>query len=168
MDLCKAVAELHAADWVHADLQPGHAIHARHGVAVIDCSWAWHPARLAPSRLFRGGMPHLLAPELAASVEAGVRPVAPSKAAEVYALAASLWRSITGDWPLDYGAAGLDPAGMPAGQVRQAIGRSCLPLRPASAWPAMQNLLATALGPAPDGRPTAGELAAAISAAGPR
>ncbi len=96
VELCEAVAQLHQADWVHGDLQPGHAIHTDLGFALIDCSWAWHPERLFPSMLFRGGMPHLLAPELAASVEAGDRPVTPSRAAEVYTLAACLWWAISG------------------------------------------------------------------------
>ena len=160
VDVCEAVAELHAAGWVHGDLQPGHAIHTEHGVALIDCSWAWHPARLFPSGLFRGGMPHLLAPEVAAAVEAGARPVTVSRAAEVYTLAASLWWSVTGDWPLDYGAAGLDPTEMSAGQLREVIGSRRLALPPTSTWPAMQAALGTALRPDPARRPTAGGLAA--------
>lgn len=167
-DVCAAVAELHAAGWVHADLQPGHAIHTKDGVVLIDCSWAWHPARLFPSSLFRGGMPHLLAPEVAAAVEAGARPVTVSRTAEVYTLAASLWWSITGDWPLHYAAAGLDPAEMNAGQLRKAIGSGRLTLSPAAAWPAMQTTLATALRPDPNGRPTAGDLAVAVGAVRPR
>ncbi|MFB7088649.1 hypothetical protein [Streptomyces sp. NPDC056296] len=161
-DVCAAVGKLHAAGWVHGDLQPGHAIHTGRGVALIDCSWAWHPTRLFPSTLFRGGMPHLLAPELAAAVEAGARPVTTSRAAEVYALAASLWWAVTGDWPLDYAAAGVDPAGLRAAQLREEVGSGRLPLRPASVWPTLQRVLATALCPEPSRRPSAACLAAAV------
>ncbi|MEU2298306.1 hypothetical protein ABZ584_13020 [Streptomyces antibioticus] len=153
--VCDAVAELHTAGWVHGDLQPGHAIHTPLGVTLIDCSWAWHPSSLLPSHLFRGGMPHLLAPELAAAVEAGALPVTTSRSAEVYTLAASLWWAITGDWPLDYEAVHLDPTGVKAGELREVIGSGRLPLRPPLAWPAVLGVLADALSPDPGRRPTA-------------
>ncbi|MGP4089111.1 hypothetical protein [Streptomyces sp. KR55] len=162
VEVCETVARLHAAGWVHCDLQPGHAIHTARGVSLIDCSWAWHPERLAPSAMFRGGMPHLLAPELAAAVERGELPVAPRPSAEVYTLAASLWWGITGDWPLDYGAAGVDPAWLKAGPLRQVIGSGRVPLRAPTAWASVQEVLHAALAPSPARRPTAAELADAL------
>jgi hypothetical protein len=42
------------------------------------------PTRMPPSALLRGGMPHLLAPELATAVQLGKLPVAPQPAAEVF------------------------------------------------------------------------------------
>ncbi|MFB6825876.1 hypothetical protein ACFCXA_30325 [Streptomyces virginiae] len=44
-------------------------------------------------------LPHLLAPELAAEIEADHRPVEVTSAAEVHTLAATLWRAATGTWP---------------------------------------------------------------------
>jgi hypothetical protein len=164
VDVCEAVAELHASGWVHGDLQPHHTIHTHdQGVVFIDCSWAWRPGALPASSLFRGGLPHCLAPELAAEVEAGVRPLVTTQAAEVYALAASLWWAITGEWPLDYDAAGVATSGMPPEQLRGAISSGRIPLLPPKAWPPVQEVLAAALHPDPDQRPRAAELAAAIA-----
>ncbi|MER6121760.1 hypothetical protein ABT173_03470 [Streptomyces sp. NPDC001795] len=162
VEVCEAVARLHATGWVHSDLQPAHAIHTVRGAVLIDCSWAWHPVRFGPSMMFRGGMPHLLAPEVAAVVERGVCPVQVSQSAEVYTLAASLWWAITGDWPLDYAASGIDPAKLKAPALRQAVGSGRIPLRAPSSWPAMQNVLASALVHRSDGRPTAAQLTAFI------
>lgn len=164
VDVCRAVADLHASDWVHGDLQPHHALHTRdRGVVLIDCSWAWKPGVLPTSGLFPGGLPHLLAPELAAAVEAGARPLVTTKSGDVYALAASLWWAITGKWPLDYAAAGVNPVGMPAGQLRYVIGSGRIPLYLPKPWPTMQDVLATALRPGPDERPSAVALAAAAA-----
>lgn len=166
-EVCDAVAGMHASGWVHGDLQPHHTLHTHdQGVVFIDCSWAWHPSNFPASSLFRGGLPHLLAPELAAEVEAGVRPLVTTKAAEVYALAASLWWAITGEWPLDYDAAGVATAGMSAGRLRDVISSGRVPLHPPKAWPPVQEVLATALHPEPDHRPTAAELATAVAKAG--
>ncbi|WP_316741027.1 hypothetical protein [Streptomyces sp. MK7] len=111
-------------------------------------------------------MPHLLAPELAAAVEDGMRPVAPSQPAEVYTLAASLWWAITGDWPLDYEGAGADPAQLTASELRRAIGKGAFQVRSPSMWPGVQRVLSTTvLAQPPELRPTAVELAAAVRAA---
>ncbi|MBD0742950.1 hypothetical protein [Streptomyces sp. CBMA152] len=73
--LCETVGVLHQAGWVNADLQPHHAIHTPGGVVqLIDSSWAWS-LHLSPSYAFRGGLVHLLPPQLAATVENGARPV---------------------------------------------------------------------------------------------
>ncbi|AWK10021.1 hypothetical protein DDQ41_15210 [Streptomyces spongiicola] len=162
VDLCRAVADLHARGWVHADLQPEHAIHTKDGVRLIDLSWAWRPG-FEPSEMFRGGIPHLLAPELAAAVVAGVRPAAPSPAAEVYTLAGVLWTCITGRWPLDYERAGLLPRELGAAGVREAIATGGIPLDADRPWPELQQLLEGALLAPAGERPTAAELAGQIS-----
>ncbi|MEU6379293.1 hypothetical protein [Streptomyces sp. NPDC046909] len=159
IDLCDAVARLHESGWVHSDLQPSHAIHTADGVRFIDCSWSWHPERLETSLLFRGGLPHLLAPELARSIHAGERPVAPAKSAEVYALAASLWWSLTGDWPRDYAHVGITPAKVTAPVLRQLIGTRQIPLRGPYSWPGVQQVLAEVLTAPADRRLTAAGLA---------
>jgi hypothetical protein len=165
VELCEAVARLHAAGWVHSDIQPAHAFHTPRGAILIDCSWAWHPQRFAASMLFRGGMPHLLAPELAAAIEHGTRPVQPSQPAEVYALAASLWWATTGTWPLHYTAGGIDPRQLAAAQLRQHIGTGRIPLHAPSSWPGVQDVLEVlmaALGRPPEHRPSAAGLAALL------
>lgn len=158
-DLCAAVAQWHSAGWVHADLQPQHSIHTPQVVRLIDCSWAWKDQVMPASPIFRGGLPHLLAPEVARSVCDGERPIAPSPQAEVYTLAAGLWWAITGAWPIDYAAVGIDPARMTAAVLRSVISSRALPLRLPGVWPDVQDVLGTALTEPPDRRPTAADLA---------
>ncbi|MGI5196601.1 hypothetical protein ACQEVY_23615 [Streptomyces sp. CA-288835] len=162
IDVCEAVARLHAAGWVHSDLQPQHTIHTTDGVRFIDCSWAWHPRLLRPSNMFMGGLPHLLAPELAESIHEGDRPVAPSPSAEVYTLAAGLWWAITGDWPLDYAALDIDPRELTAAELRHQIATCKIPLRGPWMWHSVQDILSRALIEPPERRPTAAELASSL------
>lgn len=161
-DLCRAVAELHAAGWVHSDLQPAHGIHTDHGVRLIDCSWSWREG-LEPTSEFRGGITHLVAPELAASINVGIQPVTPSTAADVYALAGTLWTCITGRWPLDYTAAGVDPDRLAPAEVRAHIASRLVPLDTAAPWPAIQDILRPALLGKATERPTAAELAETLA-----
>ncbi|MFF5283034.1 hypothetical protein [Streptomyces sp. NPDC013171] len=156
VDLCLAVADLHRQGWVHGDLQPEHAIYTKASVQLIDCTWATSPA-LAPSRTFQGGLPHLLAPELAADIEAGHRPVRVTPAAEVHTLAATLWRAATGIWPFDYAAAARNAIGGP--KVRQLIAGGQLSLAFAPQWPALLVILRAAMATHSSTRPSALELA---------
>ncbi|MFJ5548713.1 hypothetical protein [Streptomyces sp. NPDC093225] len=162
VDLCVAVAELHAAGWVHADLQPAHALHTETGVKLIDLAWAWRPG-WDQGEDFAGGMTHLLAPELAAAVLTGDKPVVVTPAADVYALAAALWTCITGTWPLDYQAAGIDPKVVSAHELREHIATSSIPLTQARPWPDLQQTLLPVLLAGPADRPTADELAKALA-----
>ncbi|MFB6950138.1 hypothetical protein ACFCXP_10950 [Streptomyces niveus] len=156
--LCRAVADLHAAGWIHGDLQPSHGIHTETGVRLIDFAWSWHTdTSAAPWPKFYGGITHLVAPELAAWITHGPQPVKPSAASDVYALAGSLWTCATGRWPLDYAAAGTQPANGPAGR-RAAIATGRFPLDSATPWPAFQDELRPVLLSGPDDRPTAAEL----------
>lgn len=163
IDLCRAVSELHESGWVHADLQPSHGIHTADGVRLIDfaCSWG---TGYEPSIDFRGGITHLVAPELAASISIsiGIQPVAPSAAAEVYALAGALWTCVTGRWPLDYDAAGLDAKTITPVQRRAAIANRRIPLDTAAPWPELQDVLRPVLLDGRQNRPTAGQLAEAL------
>ncbi|MFI0716203.1 hypothetical protein ACH4SK_37515 [Streptomyces inhibens] len=77
----------------------------------------------------------LVAPELAASINAGIQPVTPSTAAEVYALAGTLWTCITGRWPLDYAAAGIDPHRLAPAELRAHLATGRIPLDTAAPWP---------------------------------
>lgn len=164
VDLCRAVAELHASGWIHADLQPSHGIHADHGVRLLDCSWSWRDG-MEPATEFRGGLTHLVAPELAEFANAGRQPPTPSTATDVYALAGTLWTCVTGRWPLDYAAAGIDPGRLTPAELRTHIAGRDLPLDSAAPWPAFQDILRPALLSRAGDRPTAAELAATLARA---
>lgn len=158
--VCEAVGALHQAGWVHGDLQPQHFIHTAAGVRLVDCSWAWSPD-LSPSYMFRGGLVHLLSPQLAASVEEGIRPVAPTQQDEVYTLASSLWWACTGSWPLDYEAAGVSTGKMTAPELRRIIGEGHVPLASADKpWPSFLGALRATLSAPASQRPTPLQLAA--------
>jgi hypothetical protein len=161
VELCQAVADLHASGWVHADLQPSHGIHTPQGVRLVDLSWSWRPG-FEQSGIFRGGIPHLLAPELAASVSRGERPVKPSAEAEVYALAGALWMCVAGVWPLDYVAAGIDRRHTTPDDLRAAIATGRIPLTAPTPWPGFQDVLRSVLAAPFGARPTAADLAAAL------
>ncbi|TXC96788.1 hypothetical protein [Streptomyces sp. ISID311] len=157
VDLCRAVAALHSSGWIHSDLQPSHGIHTDDGVRLIDCSWSWREGT-EPVTGFRGGITHLVAPELAASINAGVQPVPPSTAADVYALAGTLWTCVTGRWPLDYAVAGIEPGRLTPAEIRAHIAGRRIPLDTAAPWPAFQDVLRPVLLGRASDRPTAAEL----------
>ncbi|SEB87347.1 hypothetical protein [Streptomyces sp. TLI_105] len=76
-----------------------------------------------------------MAPELAAAIEAGHRPVKVTPAAEVHTLAATLWHAATGTWPFGY-AGGKGPEHPLLGsRVRELIAGRRLPLTVTSQWP---------------------------------
>ncbi|MFJ9951414.1 hypothetical protein [Kitasatospora sp. NPDC091207] len=163
VDLCRAVAGLHAASWVHGDLQPSHGIHTESEVKLIDFAWSWHEGT-TPWTSFQGAMVHLMAPELAAWISAGSQPVKTSPAAEVYALSGVLWTCATGDWPLDYQAAGIDRKEAGPDGLRDAIATGKLPLAPATPWPELQDVLRPVLLSGPADRPTAADLGDTLAA----
>ncbi|MFC8829585.1 hypothetical protein ACFT9I_30070 [Streptomyces sp. NPDC057137] len=161
--LCRAVADLHAAGWVHGDLQPSHGIHMGTGVRLIDFAWSWREGTgMAPWPKFYGGITHLVAPELAAWITDGPQPVTPSAPSDVYTLAGVLWTCATGKWPLDYAAAGIAPDVGPT-RRRAAIATGTIPLDSATPWPAFQDVLRPVLLSGPDDRPTAAELGNALA-----
>ncbi|MFI2300203.1 hypothetical protein ACH5AL_15370 [Actinacidiphila glaucinigra] len=165
VSVCEAVAALHSDGWVHGDIQPDHMVHTADGVRFLDCSWAWHPLSLGPSNLFRGGLPHLLAPELAWKVHRGHRPVVVTATDEVYTLAASLWWAVADEWPLSYAEAAVDPRALDAAGLRHAIATRGIPVRPATVWPAAQDVLAHVLAQPDYRRPSASDLAALLRTA---
>ncbi|MFG2978738.1 hypothetical protein ACGFYY_37850 [Streptomyces sp. NPDC048331] len=163
VDLCSAVADLHAAGWAHADLQPSHGIHTPAGTRLIDLAWAWRPGWNQGSE-FNGGMTHLLSPELAAAVTTGDKPVVVTPTADVYALAGTIWTCATGTWPLDYQAAGIHPKACTPHELRQHIATGRIPVAADRPWPGLQNVLLPALMDDPLNRPTSNELADALAA----
>jgi serine/threonine protein kinase len=161
--LCRAVGRLHADGWVHGDLQPQHGVHTEHGVRLLDFAWARRTGT-TPWPSFTGTMVHLTAPELAARIVADQQPVLTTRAADVYALAGTLWTCVTGHWPLDYPAAGIDRRTLgPADLLTAVAGRSA-PLTATIRWPETQAVLRPVLLAAADDRPTADELADLIGA----
>ncbi|WP_367435249.1 serine/threonine-protein kinase [Streptomyces celluloflavus] len=163
VDLCTAVGGLHQHGWVHGDLQPHHSVHMANTrtVQLLGCTWAWAP-ELAPSPAYTGGLVHLLSPELAAAAESPTRPVITSKSADVYALAASLWWSATGDWPLNYRAAAIDPTAHTAAGLRRMIAARRLKISTTSTWPQLTELLREVLTADAVQRPTAFQLAQSL------
>ncbi|MFI1521625.1 protein kinase domain-containing protein [Kitasatospora cineracea] len=159
----QAVADLHGLGWIHGDLQPAHAIHTPNGVRLIDFAWARQLGE-TPWTSFRGTMVHLTAPELAAEITAGGQPVLTTFRSDVYALAAALWTCVTGDWPLDYEAAGIDRQSIGPAALLEAIGERTVPLAGTEVWPELQQVLKPVLlGDAKD-RPLATELADQLTA----
>jgi serine/threonine protein kinase len=161
--LCRAVGALHAEGWVHGDLQPEHGIHGEDGTArLLDFAWARKVGE-TPWTTFDGTLIHLTAPELAARIITGPQPVNTTQPADVYALAGTLWMCATGNWPLDYEAAGLGHRAS-VEEKRKAIASRVVPMSAAMPWPALQACLRYVLLAEPDDRPTAAELAKLIEA----
>ncbi|MFF7637635.1 hypothetical protein ACFZB9_31495 [Kitasatospora sp. NPDC008050] len=163
--LCRAVAGLHADGWVHGDLQPEHGIHTERGnVRLIDFAWSRKLGTPLPWTAFDGTMVHLTAPELAARISSGPQPVETTQAADVYALAGTVWACTTGNWHLDYEAAAIDRRIVGPAGLRDAIAARRVPLSTVTLWPELQAVLREVLLSEPDDRPSAGELAALIGA----
>ncbi|MEU7181014.1 MULTISPECIES: hypothetical protein [Streptomyces] len=160
VDLCTAVGGLHQRGWVHGDLQPHHSVHmaTSRTVQLLGCTWAWSPD-LPPSSAYTGGLVHFLSPELAAAAESPTRPVITSKAGDVYALAASLWWAATGDWPVNYAAAAIDPNAHTAAVLRRMIAARRLKISTTSVWPQVTELLREVLTADAIQRPSAFQLA---------
>jgi hypothetical protein len=161
--LCRAVERLHADGWVHGDLQPQHGVHTVHGVRLLDFAWS-RRAGTTPWTSFTGTMVHLTAPELAARIVTGPQPVLTTRASDVYALAGTLWTCVTGDWPLDYPAAGIDRRALGPADLLTAVAGRSVPLTTTTRWPEMQAVLRPVLLSGPDDRPAAEELGELIGA----
>ncbi|MEV6976228.1 hypothetical protein [Kitasatospora sp. NPDC093806] len=163
VELCRAVADFHSEGWVHGDLQPQHGLHTGSGVRLIDFAWS-RKRGTTPWTAFDGTMLHLTAPELAARIAVGPQPVKTTQAADVYALAGTVWTCVTGSWPLDYDKAGISPRELGVTGLREAIAARRVPLVPAAVWPELQTVLSQALLAASRDRPSAGELAGLVAA----
>ncbi|WP_234435092.1 MULTISPECIES: serine/threonine-protein kinase [Streptomyces] len=163
--VCRAVADLHAEGWVHGDLQPQHGIHGSDGtVRLLDFAWS-RQVGTTPWTTFSGTMVHLTSPELAARIISGPQPIDTTQAADVYALAGTLWTCTTGNWPLDYESAGLG-RGASVEAIRETIAAKAAPMSAAMPWPALQARLRFVLLAESDDRPTAAELADLLQVVG--
>jgi hypothetical protein len=161
-DAASAVAELHAAGWAHGDVQAEHFIHTPYGVRLLDLAWAHSLYRSLPAGLdaqYAGALVHLEAPEIARALLNG-QPVTPTPQADVYALAGALWACWTGTWPVNYEAAGVDPAPGDLEPKRRAVasGRWLRTIETPQ-WENFGVLLWPALAPRPEDRATARALA---------
>ncbi|MFD8774491.1 hypothetical protein [Streptomyces sp. NPDC059916] len=105
-----ALNDLHAAGWIHGDMQTENAVLLDDGtVEFIDYDNAAHPDLPLPFP-YRGGLVHVIAPETAALLLASgeEQHVQLTPEAELFALGASLYWAWTGIRPTDYRG---DPAG---------------------------------------------------------
>lgn len=155
--LCTTVGTLHDAGWVHAGIQPNHAVHHHDGaVRLLSCSGAWSPSFLPG--VHSGGLVHLQAPEHVARILAG-QPAMVTPAAEVYSLAATLWRAAAGRWHLDYERIGIDPDRCTPDVLRAM--RHRVPLTDTiPRWPQLTTILKDVLQRPEQSRPSAHQLAA--------
>ncbi|MFJ9952852.1 hypothetical protein [Kitasatospora sp. NPDC091207] len=152
----EALAELHAAGWIHGDLQPDHLVFEDQTVRIIDLACAQGPVSV-PFYVHRGGLAHTTAPETAALILDTTDHITTTPEADVWSLAASLFWSWTRTPPTDY----RDPQGRrPELLADTAAGRQheLATVRP---WPfpAFEDALSAGLATGPVRRPSAGALA---------
>ncbi|WP_394427026.1 protein kinase family protein [Streptomyces sp. SGAir0957] len=104
-----ALMHWHEAGWTHGDMQSENIIYTGTRATFIDFDNAHHP-ELPLTHPYRGGLVHVIAPELAAELLATGEeqhiPLTPE--AELFALGASLYWAWTGERLTDYQG---DPAG---------------------------------------------------------
>lgn len=164
-DAAHALASLHDAGWAHGDVQADHVISTSDGVRLIDLVSAHSDGISAPRDLqlpYRGAYVHLEPPEITDSLLHG-RWTTPTPAADVYALAGALWQGWTGTWPVDYEAAGVDPApGTP--DIKRRVIAAGRHRRPIASLPRYGPLLSRGLATDPDDRPSAREMTVALHA----
>ncbi|WFB10385.1 protein kinase [Streptomyces sp. LX-29] len=150
LSCAEAVASLHSMGWTHGDVQPAHLITSPKGTALIDLALAHGgsvPARYDFS--YRGCLVHYESPEISRSVlETGT--AAPSMAADVYALGASLFISATGLRHVAY------PDDASRKDQRQAIVDG--PHRPVKVPGVLGTLINAMLNPDPADRPTSSQV----------
>ncbi|MET9676420.1 hypothetical protein ABZY68_25495 [Streptomyces sp. NPDC006482] len=148
-----ALAELHAAGWIHGDMQAENVIITGDGPGFIDYDRSHHPDLEPAAAPYRGGLIHVIAPEIAAQLLATDDdthvPLTP--AAEVYALGASLYWAWTGVRITDYRG---DPAGAHTelyADIAASRRRSITTDRP---WAdsILETLITTATAPIPEDR----------------
>jgi hypothetical protein len=158
-DAARELTDLHAAGWVHADLQPDHVISEDDRTHIIDLACAQGPADV-PFYVHRGGLAHTTAPEIADLILSSNNHVTTTPQADMWSLGASLWWSWTRTTPIAY----TDPGGGRAALLADiAAGRRPDPaaVRP---WPfsAFEEAVMACLAADPDERPTAKELATSL------
>lgn len=159
-----AAAALHAAGWVHADIQPTNTLVDEDGSAtLVDYALAHGPVTtglpdLETGRIpYRGALTHTTAPEIAQALldTPETEHVPATAASDVWALGASLFWCWTGHRPVAY----REPDGPRRGRLRDiaaGVTRNIAMVRP---WPLpqLEESVVAALHPDPQCRPTAAE-----------
>ncbi|MGW9212307.1 hypothetical protein ACWGR4_35755 [Embleya sp. NPDC055664] len=163
VELARVVADLYKNGWIHGDLHPAQCVHTPVGPRFVSYACAHGPHGAIPGDLlaaypYTAGRVDCAAPEIASALVGRRRPVA-TRAADVYALAATIRLCWTGEPVVAvrraYGGRPPTPA-----QRRQAIADGAPHSRVPRdlAWTALDDALAPALARAPLDRPTAAEL----------
>ncbi|MGH3888830.1 MAG: protein kinase domain-containing protein [Pseudonocardiaceae bacterium] len=159
-DAARELADLHAAGWVHGDLQPDHVIFDGDHTHIIDLACAQGPADV-PFYIHRGGLTHTTAPEIADLILSSDDHVTTTPQADIWSLGASLWWSWTRTTPIAY----TDPA---AGRTALLTDICALHRHPDPAalrpwpFPAFEEAVMACLAADPQDRPTAKELATSL------
>jgi serine/threonine protein kinase len=161
----KAIANLHAHCWRHADLQASHILVPEHGGAhLIDFALAQGPDQVViePAVTYRGALAHLTAPEVAAEILAtsARHHIELTSQAEVYTFGAVVFTAWTQEWPYGYGA--TDPRQLTVPQIHARVcdpdGRRPMP----HGWPQMAHLVSAMMDHEPTKRPTAAEVRSSL------
>ncbi|MFJ2607445.1 protein kinase [Streptomyces sp. NPDC087425] len=151
----EALADLHARGWAHGDVQPAHFVVGPERTCLIDLALArGGPVPEEYDFPFRGCLVHYEAPEIARSV-LDTGEAEPTRAADVYALGASLLISATGRRAVEY----PDDAPRPVQREAVANGRR----RPVKVPGELGALVDAMLSHAPEDRPTLDEVARALA-----
>ncbi len=150
---------LHRIGWRHADLQSAHILCPQIGPAqLLDYALAQgpdDPDDIKPPVIYRGGLAHLAAPEVAAEILATAEDhhVTVSTAAEIYTLGAILHTAWTGAWPTRY-----DTTAPTAADIYQAVTEPGRRQQLPQGWPRMAEAISAMMSPDPAHRPTAADV----------
>ncbi|RVU26166.1 protein kinase [Streptomyces antnestii] len=146
MECAGALADLHKAGWAHGDVQPAHFLIGPDRTHLIDLALAHgKPVPEAVDFPFKGCLVHYEAPEISAAVlDEGH--AAPSQAADVYGLGATLLMAATGKRAVIY----PDDAPRPAQRAAIVAGNRRAVTMPGPMGPLVVEMLRYA----PQDRPT--------------
>lgn len=161
----RQLAELHAAGWVHGDVQPAHFLlgprsDTPSAPRLIDLALA--RGGRVPARYdfpYRGCLVHYESPEISRSVLATGEAV-PTRQSDVFALGASLFLSLTGRRAIDF------PADAERADQRRVIATGAH--REVTVPGPLGAAIAAMLRPEPEDRPSAGEVCRALMPADAR
>ena len=147
--IAAAYGRLHRAGVLHGDVHPGNLLVGRSGdVTLLDFGLARPLGQVSlAGRSHAGGVATYFSPEQAAAVLAGRPLPRPTAASEQYAVAALLYRLVTGAYP-------VEPVPDREGLLRRVVDAPPRPFSRAGAapWPELENVLARALAKSPDDR----------------